>query len=405
MLGQVIPVVIQDDTADADSHRIKVRRHRMGRPMVSLSQHLTEQLVSPQTRQERQLDTMLQVACAIGRLHEPQALMTAILNHVTAAFAADRSALFLHDPAESELYSSVAEGLDDWGAQIRVPDDVGLCGRVFQNQESLCIADTFETSEFDRTTADWTGYMPRSMLVVPIIYRLGRCDGVLEVMDERVGYFTEQDIPLLEAIAVQVGISLDNARLVEAQKQQFDSFVRAFATALDARDPMTAIHSVNVANYAMGIGAQLGLDQKAMELLRVAGLLHDVGKIGVPEAVLTKPGRLTDEEFVKMREHAAHSRRILSQIHFTDELDGMDELAAAHHERLDGSGYPDGLRAEQLPLPARILAVADVFDALTQDRHYRCGMTFAEALGLIDTMTPHQLDAGCVAALRRFLNA
>ena len=347
---------------------------------------------------------MLQVACAIGRLHDPQQLMVAILEHVTAAFAADRSALFLHDPTTGELYSRVAEGMEDRAEQIRVPDDQGLCGRVFGKHESLCIIDTFQSREFDRTTADWTGYMPRSMLVVPIVYRPGRCDGVLEVMDQRVGYFTEQDIPLLEAIAVQVGISLDNARLLEAQKQQFDSFVRAFATALDARDPLTAIHSVNVANYAMGIAHELGCPTNEMERLRVAGLLHDVGKIGVPEAVLTKPGRLTDDEFVKMRQHAAHSRKILSQIQFTDDLVGTDQLAAAHHERLDGSGYPDGLQADRIPLPARIIAVADVFDALTQDRHYREGMTIADALGIIDSMTPHQLDAACVGALRRFVN-
>ncbi len=394
-----------DDTNTRKAARVFARPYSMGVHVVSLGEQLTDHLATSQSRQERLLQTMLQVACAIGSIQDQQQLMAAILRHVTAAFNAERSALFLHDEETGELYSSIAEGLEEWGSEIRVPDDKGLCGRVFQKHESLCFDDVLEQEDFDRNTADWVGYVPRSMLVVPIIFRMGRCEGVLEVMDQRIGYFTEHDIPLLEAIAVQVGISLDNVRLYTAQKKQFDSFVRAFATALDARDPMTGVHSVNVANYAMGIAYELGNSDKDIEVLRVAGLLHDVGKIGVPEAVLTKPGKLNDAEYVKMREHAAHSRRILQQIEFTDELIGMAELAAAHHERLDGTGYPDALNAHQLSLPARILAVADVFDALTQDRHYRAGMPIDKAFAIIDGMTPHQLDATCIAALKRFMAA
>ncbi len=329
--------------------------------------------------------------------------MTAIVERVTDAFDADRSTLYLHDRAHGELWTQVAQGLEGSSRELRIPEDRGLCGKVFKTHEALCIDDTFEVSSFDRGLAAQTGYVPRSMLVVPVMQGSARCVGVIQVMDERVGHFDAEDIALLEAISVQVAITLENAELYLALKRQFRSFVAAFSAALDARDPLTAIHSVNVANYAMGIGQVLGLPSRELEWLRIAGLLHDVGKIGVPEAVLTKAGRLTTEEFEEMKRHAEYSRIILSKIEFAEDLQGLGDVAAAHHEKLDGSGYPEGLRDQQIPLKARILAVADVFDALTQTRHYRQGMTMHEALRVIDEMTPQQLDRHGVGALKAFL--
>lgn len=329
--------------------------------------------------------------------------MTAIMKHVTQAFGAERSSLFLHDRDRGELWTLVAQGLDGQQAELRLPDDHGICGRVFQTHESACVADADGNPHFARWLAHEIGYLPQSMLVVPLVNASHRCDGVLQVMDRRPALFREDDLPLLEAIAVQVGICLENTRLHEAQKRQFNSFVRALSAALDARDPLTAIHSVNVANYAMGIGQVMELPPRDVEQLRIAGLVHDIGKIGVPEALLTKPGRLTPDEYAEMKRHAEHSRRILSQIEFTDELIGVDAIAAAHHERLDGAGYPDGLAGEQIPLMARIIAVADVYDALTQTRHYRRSMTTDEAFAVIAEMTPAALDAACAGALKAFL--
>lgn len=345
----------------------------------------------------------MEVSRAIGTIRDPQVLMTIIMEQATRAFGADRSTLYLHDADRRELWTRVAQGLEDWPKELRVPDDHGLCGRVFQTRQSLCIADTTREQCFARRLAEQTGYLPHSMLIVPVMQASRRCVGVLQVMDHRERCFENTDLPLLEAIAVQVAISLENAELYQAQRRQFESFVSALSAALDARDPLTAIHSVNVANYAMGIGEIFGLPSPELHWLRLAGLLHDVGKIGVPEAVLTKPGRLTSEEFEEMKRHAEYSRSILSRIELMDELKGLDVIAAAHHERLDGTGYPDGLSAEQLSVKARILAVADVYDALTQTRHYRQGMTMHEALKEIDRMTPHQLDSRCVGALKAFL--
>ena len=226
---------------------------------------------------------------------------------------------------------------------------------------------------------------------------------MIQVLHSDPNHFHETDLSLLEAIAVQVAISLENAQLYEKQKRQFSSFVRAFSTALDARDPSTQEHSLNVANIAQGIGYYLGLSFEILDRLRVAGLLHDVGKIGTPEAILKKPGKLDPDEFAIMKEHAAYSMQILSQIEFTDEYEDLARVASLHHEKLDGSGYPYGMKADELNIETRILAVADIYHAMTQDRIYRKGMPTEKALGIIDDMTPNQLDEACVMALKQFL--
>lgn len=370
--------------------------------LTSVNLEDPEGFAGTSTREGRRLSVLMEVCRTIGTIHDQPALMNAIMQQVTQVFGADRSTVYLHDPARRVLWTLVAQGLDPSG-ELRVPDDQGLCGYVFRSNRPLRVADTLKTPYFAQQVAERTGYRPRSMLIVPLPSRGERCPGVLQVMDRRVGRFGNDDLLLLEAIAVQAGIALENAWLYAGQKRQFESFVHALSAALDARDPLTAIHSINVANYAMGIGEVLGLNPKALQRLRIAGLVHDIGKIGVREAVLTKPGKLTAEEYAEMQRHTEHSRRILSQIEFIEELQGVQDVAAAHHERIDGSGYPQGLAGGDISLQARILAVADVFDALTQDRHYRRGMTNAEAFRVVDEMTPHALDRACVAALKTFM--
>lgn len=373
------------------------------RQKPGLPPDLTSELIGEQSIQQRHLDSLLQVSRAIGSVLDRDNLLKQIIEQTTAALCADRTTLFLHDAKRKQLYSRLAQGLEDWPRELRIPQDAGIAGHVFATHESLLINDTFEHPLFARDVAERTGYVPRSMMVVPVTHRRDLCDGVLQVMDTELNAFTAADLALLEAIAVQVGISLDNARLYAAQKRQFESFVKAFSASLDARDPVTQIHSINVANFAMGIATHLGLHRDEIEWLRVAGLLHDVGKIGTPEAILTKPGKLSNDEFAEMKRHASQSREILSQIEFTEDYDQIATIAAAHHEKLDGSGYPDGLAGDALPLKARILCVADIFDALTQDRHYRAGMSVEKAMSIIDDMTPAQLDVDCVNALKRFM--
>ncbi len=185
----------------------------------------------------------------------------------------------------------------------------------------------------------------------------------------------------------------DDARL--------DRIAEAFARVIDAKSPFTARHSVNVAQIADGIAEVLDFGPVQRTILRRAGLLHDIGKLAISNRILDKPGKLSDEEFRAIKTHPVHTLRILERAPCFAEL---ADLAANHHEKLDGSGYPRSLRAGDLDVPMRVLAVADVYEALTADRPYRGPMAPEEALGIIDRDVPDRLDADVRDALEEHLD-
>ena len=190
-------------------------------------------------------------------------------------------------------------------------------------------------------------------------------------------------------------------QVVLADDDRLDLIAEAFGRVVDAKSPFTSRHSERVAETAAGIGAILGLDTPELRDLRRAGLLHDLGKLGVPNIVLDKPGKLTPEEWELMRRHPAYTAEVLAQVECLRPIAGT---AASHHERLDGSGYHRGLEAPSLSLPARILAVADVYDALARDRPYRAAMPAERVLAILDADAGARLDADSVAALRRLVD-
>ena len=181
------------------------------------------------------------------------------------------------------------------------------------------------------------------------------------------------------------------ARLIEANVQ----FVESLANALDARDPYTAGHSRRVSDYACAIAAAMGVSEQELAEIRTGALLHDIGKIGISDAVLLKPGRLTPEEEALIRQHPTIGRKILESVHGLQPYLGVVEL---HHENWDGSGYPHGLVKEQTPLTARIVKVADAYDAMTSDRPYRKGIGNQEALAVLRAISDTQLDRRVVEA-------
>lgn len=188
--------------------------------------------------------------------------------------------------------------------------------------------------------------------------------------------------------------------MTEKLQRQHFATVRALATAIDARDPYTLGHSARVAHLAVAIGRHLGMDEKALGQLEIGGYLHDIGKIGIQDTVLLKPGSLTAEERRAINEHPRIGFSILQSVELPREV---IEFVEGHHERLDGSGYPHGLKEEQVPLVARIAAVADMYDALTSDRPYRAAATPEEALDLLRSQAGQQLDAQVVEALASVL--
>lgn len=185
-------------------------------------------------------------------------------------------------------------------------------------------------------------------------------------------------------------------RVLVADGDRLDRVAEAFARVVDAKSPYTGRHSSGVAAISVAVGTSLGFDAAALRDLRRAALLHDVGKLGVSSLILDKPGKLDEQEWAAMRRHPELTVRILSRV---DALRDIAEVAGAHHERLDGRGYHRGVTGERLTLPARILAVADVYEALTADRPYRGPLSPEEALAIMRRDVPTALDADAFAAL------
>ncbi len=200
----------------------------------------------------------------------------------------------------------------------------------------------------------------------------------------------------LEDLVEQRTFELDQALL--SLEDAYRSTLKALTAALETRDAETHGHSERVVNFSLRLGRELGLDKAQMTALEFGSLLHDIGKIGVPDAILRKPAKLDEAEWAKMREHPLHGQAILREIEF---LEGAARVVAQHHERWDGSGYPLGLKGSEIDLNARIFAVADAFDAIISDRVYRRGRSYEAAAEELESWAGRQFDPQVVAAFHR----
>ncbi len=305
----------------------------------------------------------------------------------------DRGMILLANPEKTRLIYAAGYGANEEQLttlkstffHLDKPESRGVFVISFNEQKPILVSDIDEIkgalSEKSLEFLKRTG--SKSFVCCPIIYEKDSL-GVLVV--DNIGKKREliqTDISILMGIAPQIGISINNALLIEQQRIQFNSILRVLAASIDARDPLTAGHSEKVTEYSVGIARELGLGEDYCEVIGIAGLLHDYGKLGVRDDVLKKPGRLTDDEYLEIRSHASKTKMILDQMNFSGNYSEIPLLAGAHHEKIDGSGYPQGLKGEEIPLGARIIAVADVFEALTAKRHYRDPMDIDEAVRIL----------------------
>ena len=212
----------------------------------------------------------------------------------------------------------------------------------------------------------------------------------------------ESDLRLLMGVASVIGVSIRNSQLHDQRTSQLKSILKALAASIDARDPYTAGHSEKVTEYAVGICQEMNMPPDYTEIVGVAASLHDYGKIGISDALLKKEGRLTAEEYETIKTHAVKTRTILEQIDFHGSYRLIPEIAEAHHEKLDGSGYPRGLKENEIPMGSRIIAVADFFEAITAKRTYREPMPVQEAFEMLRQESGVHFEEGIVEAFINF---
>jgi HD-GYP domain-containing protein (c-di-GMP phosphodiesterase class II) len=232
-----------------------------------------------------------------------------------------------------------------------------------------------------------------NIIAIPLKIR-SRVFGMLaSIIKNKAKYFSEKDIYYLNFLIEKASSSIENLALYENIYENLFSTLYAFVEAIEARDPYTKQHSASVSRYAMSIAMKSGCSQEEIAKLDISGNLHDIGKIGIPDSILLKPGQLTDDEYKIIKKHPVIGSNIIGHLGMWTDEQG---IIRHHHERFDGKGYPDNLKGKDIPHLARILSVADVYDALTTDRSYRHRMSDNVAVEIIKENAGSQFDPDIV---------
>jgi HD-GYP domain-containing protein (c-di-GMP phosphodiesterase class II) len=327
---------------------------------------------------------------------EIDVLIPLILSEVNKVIEAEASSLWLVDPESGSIRCRFATGPGaDALLTLAVPMGKGIVGASVARQESTLVADAQRDERLYRPADRLTGTVTRSLLCVPLV-RQGRSIGAIEAVNKSGDrLFAPDDLELLSSLADSAALSIENARLYQELRASYDSTLDALTAALDLRDRETEGHSRRVVEYTARLARQIGLGAAAIAELCRGALIHDIGKIGVPDAVLHKPGEFNPDERRVMEQHARAGYEMLLGIPYLKE---EIQIVLAHHEHWDGTGYPLGLRGPAIPLSARLFAIADTFDALTSDRPYRRGRAVVEAQAVIAQEAGRQFDPSLVEA-------
>jgi HD-GYP domain-containing protein (c-di-GMP phosphodiesterase class II) len=269
-----------------------------------------------------------------------------------------------------------------------------LADRCYNQGESLLCRDASAEAALHQARSVQIGSM--SSLICALLRSPRQRLGVLQL--DRGPFqepFDQEDFYLADAVAASVAVGIESALLVEQQREQFLQTVTSLARAVEVRDPYTWGHARRVTDYSLVLADELKIGPAARHQIEIATPLHDIGKIGVDDAILRKPGRLTEEEFALMKQHPVMGAAILESV---AGLAPMIPIVRHHHERWDGTGYPDGLAGEQIAPTARVVAVADAFDAMTSTRPYRPAMPPERAFAELRQHAGTHFEPGCVHA-------
>jgi HD-GYP domain-containing protein (c-di-GMP phosphodiesterase class II) len=334
-------------------------------------------LAGPELLSDRRLaeyETLLDIGVKLAGTLELTTVLEMALENAEEVCRAETSSIWELDEERGELFFRVVRGSAAGAIRdLRVPLGSGIVGTVALSGEAEVVNDV---AADPRWQGDSSGeFQTRAILAVPLRAQ-GKVIGVFQLLNpvDR-DRFTAGDLWRMRQLAVLLGPALQNARLWSAQRRQFFHMVTALAEALERRDPYTGGHVRRVVAYSVLLGRQMGLSREELRDLRLAATLHDVGKITTPDRVLGKPSPLDADEIEIMRRHAAEGAAIVSHLANPWVLHGV----RSHHERVDGKGYPDGLTDPEIPQAARIIAVADTYDAMTTSRPYRAGLPHERA--------------------------
>ena len=376
---------------------LRRRSTELARERTSLSTQISEateqvgQFKQKLTRNSECLGTVSDLSKVITSVLDLDKALNLCLALLNQRLQVNRSSIMLYDHLSDSLEVVAARGADGELVGERQAIGEGVSGFVAKTRQPILIEDIREDGRFDTSRAD--AYETGSFMCAPLVFQ-DELLGVINTNDRTSGEpFDEGDLDMLHTIARQLATAIANARLYDNLKENSIHMVEALANTLEAKDVYTCGHSERVTEYAVRLGDAIGLAKDQLDTLRFGGLLHDIGKIGVPEEILRKPGRLTDEEYTIVQQHPVIGERIIGALDF---LSDVRTVVRHHHERHDGRGYPDKLSSAQVTVLPKVLSITDAFDAMTSERSYRSALSIDDALTEVGRNAGSQFDPAMV---------
>jgi HD superfamily phosphodiesterase len=351
------------------------------------------------SKNKEKIELFFEFVFELGSKRNIDDVLSVVADSAKKILDCDRASIFVYNKETSKLWTKVAHGLEE---KIEVDQNIGIVGWVFSNRKPLIVNSPYSDPRFNPETDKKTGYRTKSIIAVPLITYSGNAVGVLEGINKNGEGFTDDDLEFARVLAVQAANAIENAILYEELKKAQEEIVMRLSIAAEFRDSTTYNHLVRMSLYSYLIAKEMGFDEEWCEKLKLAAPMHDIGKLGIKDTILLKPAKLTDEEFEEMKKHTIYGYEILKDSTI-DILKMASNIALCHHEKYDGTGYPRGLKGEEIPIEARIVAVADVFDALTSRRPYKEPYEIERAVEIIEKDSGKHFDPKVVQSFKKAL--
>lgn len=366
------------------------------------------------------LEKLVKIGIALSSVRDLEKLLDIIVTQARSLANCDAGSLYIKDGDSLTFVVSQNDTLarqlgESQQAQPFKPFNVpisnkSLSGYVANNGVIVNIPDAYdipETAEyrFDKSFDQRSGYRTRSMIQLPMKDNEGGIIGVLQLInakdpDGSFIPFSRDNEEMLLAMASQAAVAIKNAKLNKDIKEAHLDTIFRLGIAAEYRDKETGNHIRRMSHYSAIIAEQMGMSQEQVELIRLSSPMHDIGKVGIPDGILLKPGRLTPDERIIMESHTTIGAGILKDSRIPL-LQLSQKIAMTHHEKWDGTGYPNKMAAGEIPVEGRIVALADVFDALSNKRVYKDAMSIEETMGIVKEGTGSHFDPAVVDAFKR----
>lgn len=371
----------------------------LSRSFSEITHRLEENVRSLEEAKKTLHSVMAKVGEGISNMENIDTFLELILETVTDALSGRVGVLMLIDERKNEFWIKTVYGIEyDGQLETRMKIDEGTSiHSVVKSKKPFVIPKMiYGTSESKKHS-----YLFEAPIICAPLIVHDHVSGVIAVSGSKNNSnFADEELNLLSNLASQTAIALENAQLNSNIELTYFETISALALAVDAKDKYSRGHLDRVANHCIQIAKKLGLEDEDIKTLNDAARLHDLGKIGIPDEVLCKPGKLNEQEWILMQKHPEIGESIIKPIR---SLNNLCDIIRHHHEKLDGSGYPDGLKGDQITSLVRITTIADIYDALTTDRPYRSKMTSKEACVILRQMKK-EIDQDIVEAFIESLN-